>query len=63
MDSPPESPLITYRLTWCVDADFIDHLVVAHDFIEARSISFDSMRLEVGHRFDRAQLMTVERHI
>ena len=48
--APSESPLLTYRFTWHVDAECVDHLVMAHDFTEARSISVDLMLRALGRR-------------
>ncbi len=54
-----QSPLLTYRLTWHIDAECIDHLVLAHDSAEARSISAALMRRAFGRRLDRPRLTLV----
>lgn len=54
-----ESPLLTYRLTWHLDRECIDHLVLAHDSAEARLISADLMRRALGRRADCRQLKLV----
>jgi hypothetical protein len=53
-----ETRLFTYRITWRIDGEFIDHLVVAHNLREARSISTDLMRRALGRRFDRSRVET-----
>ena len=62
MESPaavsprPHSALSTYRFTWRVGSEGIDHLVVAGDFSEACSISTDLMRRALAGRFEQARL-------
>ena len=54
-----ESPLLTYRLTWRIGADCVDHLVVAHSAAEARVISIEELQAALGRLFDPSQLEDV----
>ncbi len=55
----PQIPLFTYRVTWRVDEECIDHLVMAHNATEARLIASRELSRILGAAFDSWDLEAV----